>query len=106
LYRYSNTQCLAGDGPRIEQNAQAVLVALLSSISQFWSIDELARLGELSLGARPVFLDLRRTVAKRIPAKQLLPALFRVWSEMATALATDAVSVIYSVYVYLLTFRL
>ena len=85
----------ATDGaPQIEQNAQAVLVALLSSISQFWSIDELVRLGELSLGTRPVFLTLRKTVGKRVPAKQLLPALFRVWSELATTPATDAVGTV------------
>ncbi|KAF8525719.1 armadillo-type protein [Gautieria morchelliformis] len=74
-----------GDGFRFEQPSQAVLVALLSSISQFWSIDELVRLGELSLQTRPIFLSLRKTMAKRVPAKQLLPALLRIWAELSAS---------------------
>lgn len=78
----SDHRYLTDGDSRIELNAQAVLVALLTSISQFWSVDELVRLCELSLENRPVFLSLRKTMAKRVHAKQLLPALLRIWSEL------------------------
>ncbi|KAF8515684.1 armadillo-type protein [Hysterangium stoloniferum] len=65
----------------VEEDAQAVLLGLLSSICQFWTVDELVKLGELSLDSRPSFLRMRKTMAKRVPAKQLLPALCRLWSE-------------------------
>ncbi|KAF8578875.1 ARM repeat-containing protein [Ramaria rubella] len=70
-------------GDRMEQDAQAVLVTLLSTISQFWGIDDLVQLSELSLSTQPALLNIRKTLAKKIPAKQALPALFRLWSEMA-----------------------
>ena len=79
-----------GESARSKEDAQAILVTLLSSLSRFWGVGELVRLVRFSLGTCPTSLTLRKALAKRIPAKQLLPAMFRVWSELPEV---DAVSV-------------
>jgi hypothetical protein len=75
--------------PTIEENALTVLHGMLMSIPTFWGTDELMKVIRLytdhysSKNTRPAAsTSLMNTVAKRAPAKILLPTLCDMWSSI------------------------
>lgn len=70
------------DLPKAEEGAHAVILGLLSSVSQFWSVEDLTRLVKLSLDSRSTSIALRKALPKKISSKQILPALLNVWANL------------------------
>jgi len=75
--------------PTIEENALTVLRGMLMSIPTFWGSDELMKVITLctdhysSKNSRPAAsTSLLNTIAKRAPAKILLPTLCDMWSSI------------------------
>lgn len=64
----------------LRTDAQLNLINILSSIPQFWTVDDLVGLVVLVLEFPADTLELRKTLTKRVPSQQLLSALLRVWS--------------------------
>lgn len=79
--------------PTAVGDAQSILLGLLSSIPSFWGTAELEQVvilyldhcETMSSSSSALMSSLMKSVAKRAPAKALLPAMIELWPSLKTS---------------------